>query len=235
MEESRTIRTKTSDLRVAIMCEDPWARRGLATGLEERGIATSSIVSWSSDDASHVRWRWATHLLFVPEVRHGWDGFRLINAARKALEVRSDLDVVAMTARAADPYLRLRAAELGPIRIIDMTRLDEPAELAALLAKRCDPEPLVRPPGVGPRCRPSAVLDHVTQRHLEWVFDGTGVPLGRRPRITLRRVVATLGDLSSAPERLTGGPLRDTSLPTWREVLHFVNGLRGAGQVEPGG
>lgn len=145
--------------------------------------------------------------------------------------------VVALTedATPVTPLARLRLLRAGAAEVHVAGQLATGALLDALVRVRVDCNRLdtgsIGRIEFGPRCDPSAVVDHVlTKAEEDEAYLRAFRPevaqnqsgLTRRRAHTLRVRVANLGDLRS-PAPCGGGPVRDLSLPRWNDMVRFVN------------
>lgn len=142
----------------------------------------------------------------------------------------------------ANPLLGLRLANRGFDEVIPRVQTDHAEALDALardvvhgLPAAPSASALLRI-GVGRRSDPDVVLDRVTTlaetdpaylRAFDPGLRQNESGLTRRRAHTLRVKLAELGDLLPRAERGLGGPVRDWSLPSWSDVVAYVNRCRG--------
>lgn len=78
---------------------------------------------------------------------------------------------------------------------------------------------------------PTAVLRYVQTGGFEHAFEPgraqNQLGLSRRTVLRIRRDIARLGAIRPSLDRFGGGSHRDVDLPTWREVVAYVNCARG--------
>lgn len=228
--------------RVVIVDDDDIERLGRAW-LARSVLADASVDVATTDEA--MAWpdrRWAgTNMLLVsvrPQPR-GWDRYVTLRAIRSASRASAAIRrVVALVPDIDDPLLRIRLARAGTDELFATSQLRCASSLSAML----DGQTIGAAPmpsafelsirGVGPDTDPDAVLQALACPDVRRAF-GPAVSqatsgLSRRRIMRLRAQVAAAGDLLTPVLRSTGGPIRDTSLPTWREVVAYVNSARGA-------
>lgn len=230
-------------LRVAVVEDDEIERVGRVAVLGDRGVEVAAV----GDFAEALGWGdevWSAIDVLITDAHDAsqdWDYFTGVNVVRAARvrRRRGDLRIVVITACATNPVLKLRLAQAGADEMWPLESVRTSGALIAMLRGN-HPGPggtpldaLVRPPLVGPGSRPEAVLDHVRAVGMTEAFEpdlqGSRPGVSHRRSITLRRHIARLSDLRTTPHRSSGGPIRDTSLPTWREIFNYVNDARGAG------
>lgn len=174
-----------------------------------------------------------------------WDRYRSLHTVgdlRSHVPAGTRIVAVAEPAEAANPLLGLRLHQMGVDDVLTMRHMQSVASIAALAAgdtvgrEACPPPEALSSIFVGRRSDPTQVLDLITRMaqrdpaYLRAFTPGlaqTHSGLTRRRAHTLRVKIAKIGDLSPDPSRLTGGPVRDESVPRWSQVVPFVNQIRG--------
>lgn len=142
----------------------------------------------------------------------------------------------------ANPLLGVRLARRGIDEAIPRSQIDHAEALDALARGAVHGLPALPSAGalahlgVGRRTDPDLVLERVLAlaeadpaylRAFEPGLRQNESGLTRRRAHTLRVKVAELGDLVPRAERGVGGPVRDWSLPSWSDVVAYVNRCRG--------
>ena len=131
-----------------------------------------------------------------------------------------------------NPLLRVRLAAAGVDRIVGLARVSvsAPGSFEAAISTRS--ESVARlDTGAALGTEPDAVLDYIVRHQLEAAFEpglsqaDTG--LSRRAVLRIRRVIAELGAIRPSLDRYTGGADRRIDLPTWRDIVTYVNCARG--------
>lgn len=218
---------------VVVLGEDEWVRRGMASALrDEGGVAVGS----GGLDEAGVRRAIGARLVIVdvatPERWDRWSGFELLAG------IGSGPAVVVCSTGADAVLFRARAVEVGAVAVHDLRHL---RTVEALLRLVADPGagslPFPSPAAlatvsVEPGSRPGAALAAVRAAGAEEAC-GDGLPLmrsglTRRAALRIRSEVTGTAGLRTERAWATGGPERDLSLPTWRELVRFVNRARGA-------
>lgn len=143
----------------------------------------------------------------------------------------------------ANPLLGVRLARRGIDEALPLLQIDNADALDALAHGAVHGLPVTPSAaalarlGVGRRTDPDGVLERVLAlaetdpaylRAFEPGLRQNESGLSRRRAHTLRVKLAELGDLLPRADRGIGGPVRDWSLPSWSEVVAFVNHSRGA-------
>ena len=177
-----------------------------------------------------------------------WDRYPMlatVSRLRESLDGRPEVVAILWGSAVGNPLLGLRLARAGVTRVV-------PAEVAACAASlhRVVTDPHVgRPPaptshqlacvGVGADSEPDAVVAWVMERAARPesgsgyrnAFDPAHAQntcgLSRRQAHTLRVRLAQAGRILPSASRGGGGPVRDTSVPRWAEVVAVVNLCRG--------
>ena len=142
----------------------------------------------------------------------------------------------------ANPLLGVRLARRGIEEAIPRLQVDHAEALDALARGAVHGLPVAPSAaalayhGVGRRTDPDLVLERVVGlaatdpaylRAFEPGLRQNESGLTRRRAHTLRVKVSEVGDLLPRAERGIGGPVRDWSLPSWSEVVAYVNRCRG--------
>jgi hypothetical protein len=131
-----------------------------------------------------------------------------------------------------NPLLRVRLAAAGVDRIVGLSEVSVSAPGVFAGAVSGSDESAARPgPGAPLGTDPDGVLEYVARHHLEAAFEPglsqaeTG--LSRRAVQRIRRDIAGLGGIRPSLDRYTGGADRSVELPTWRDIVTYVNCARG--------
>lgn len=142
----------------------------------------------------------------------------------------------------ANPLLGVRLARRGIDETIPRLQIDHADALDALARGAVHGLPVAPSTaalarlGMGRRTDPDLVLERLAAlaetdpaylRAFEPGLRQNESGLSRRRAHTLRVKVAELGDLLPRTERGLGGPVRDWSLPSWTDVVAYVNRSRG--------
>jgi CheY-like chemotaxis protein len=231
---------------LAVLGFDRWARRGLAATAEGLGVAVVVTSSLGSADHDVLRRAATTDLALVDVDLPGWDrwgGLACVSALRAVRSGAAGPTVVVVSDRANDLHLRRRCAEVGVDVLLPAAAVATEADLSAVLdapRRRALPPPNpveLRGAGLRPGGSITAALEAVQgTRAAEAMARGEAVAatgLSRREVLRVRRTVSGLARLCSSADRAAGGPHRDLTLPTWREVAAFVDRARGA-VAQPG-
>ena len=224
-----------SKVRVAIVDDNPWTRRGRASTLDtDPAIDVKEVADHT--DALLLDGRWASvDVALVDAVDHDqpFDRFPGVRVTDALKAWRPEATVVVTSPHPLDDYLRIRLVEAGADYLYCDTEIrDVSALVEAVLRPRADhrltkpsPECLialgVSPEGEGTSL--NAALAYVEERGMAELLH-PDVPLrssavGRRSIITARRRLAAMLGLR---------PHRDGSeIPEWRRVAAFLNRARG--------
>ncbi|MEZ5178688.1 MAG: hypothetical protein R2746_10530 [Acidimicrobiales bacterium] len=142
----------------------------------------------------------------------------------------------------ANPLLGVRLANRGIDEVVPRPQVDDAEALDAVARGTVHGLPVapsvaaLARVGVGRRSDPDLVIERVTAlaatdpaylRAFEPGLRQNESGLSRRRVHTLRVKVAEAGDLLPRADRGVGGPVRDWSLPSWTDVVAFVNRCRG--------
>jgi DNA-binding NarL/FixJ family response regulator len=176
--------------------------------------------------------------------REDWDrfpGVAVVEAAR-ARRRPEDLLIVVVTGHVMNDLLRLRMAEAGADFYYGRSDV---RSLSALVRAIVDPEQARRVTpgdrnrlatlGLRSTSRPNRALAYVRESGLADAFAAGGgqksLDVSRRKIIMTRERLADLAGLDPLGDDV-GGPERARHIPTWREVVRFINRARGA-DVDP--
>ena len=170
----------------------------------------------------------------------GFDRYDQVATVAASASGRGDGDaegpaVVALVGE-DNPLLILRLLNAGAHVIAGlgaMSRSGDPTTRELITTARRRLRSGERPLGTAPigGTNPSAVIDYIVREGIEDAFE-PGRPqvdagLSRRGVMRVRRDLAELGGIRPSLSRYTGGQPRRVELPTWREVVTFVNCARG--------
>lgn len=158
-------------------------------------------------------------------------------ARLRALDLAVQPRVFVVGLDAANPYLTLRLAEAGADHLYRRDEINSAPDLLAAVrrptrASRLDPALARRElPAVSRPTRVNRLLQKLASEGLAAAFE-PGVPqsasgFSRRQHINVRTMVHAEAGLGSAARHRTGGHQLRGVVPTWREVVDFVNRARG--------
>lgn len=175
-----------------------------------------------------------------------WDRYGALGARRPGagfVGLPSGRVLAALSSAAlANPLLGVRLARRGIGEAISRLRIDHAEALDAVARGFMHGMPVAPAAadllriGVGRRTDPDLVLERVMAfaeqdpaylRAFEPGLRQNESGLTRRRAHTLRVKLADLGDLLPPAQRGLGGPVRDWSLPSWNDVVAYVNRSRG--------
>jgi hypothetical protein len=155
----------------------------------------------------------------------------------RALPLRRRPTIFVVGLDADNPYLTVRLAEAGADHLYRRSELDTIADLLATVRR---PDTGRRPdhgdacrriPGLSGPTRVNEVLRRLQQMGLSEAFEPglaqceTG--FSRRQHINARELVHGSARLDADARRRTGGRQQRGIVPSWREVVEFVNRARG--------
>jgi len=167
----------------------------------------------------------------------GFDRFDAIQAISSAKDGSRRQQPVVIAARAeGNPLLDVRLLQGGShylVSVDDLQRSDD-GRIRRLI-DHVDRSALGAEQGPGiartAGTDPESVLNYVADNGLESVFspgiNQADLDLSRRAVARVRRDIAGLGGIRSSVTRYTGGADRNVDLPTWREIVAYVNCARG--------
>jgi CheY-like chemotaxis protein len=210
-------------IRVAIVDDDVWIRRGRAQALSEMaGVEVTAVLghaealerpaSWSAVDVA---------LVDAWDHRAGFDRFPGVAVVRhiRASEGGERVKVVVVSGHVVNDLLRLRMAEAGADLFYGHEEVADAASLGAVVRGEVPGRPPPGPPPAG-GLHPDRALDWIRDQGVESAFVGAPqklLGLSRRAVIHIRREVGGRAGLSSAG-----------SVAPWRLVSAFVDRARGA-------
>jgi hypothetical protein len=232
---SRRVGGDTS-LRVAIVDDDEWRRRGRAAGTRELGGIIELAGGFRVEDCA-VAAESSPSVVLVEAASgaNGWDRFGgLAVAASIRAALGSEPTIVLLTDSDMNPLLPVRAAEAGADYVYRHHEIgDLPSFERLLLAPSLDRVPgrvadlaFIRSLGISFASCPSAGLDLVKERGLTGLFDDPPAGrLSRRQTITLRRQLAAV--IGVRPAGRPSAALNQPVLPSWLQLRRLVNLARG--------
>lgn len=227
--------------RVAVVGDREIVRLGRCSAL---GAASDLEVVACSPTAEVLAWRrrWREVDAVVVDVYDGsrpFDRFAGVQVVERlrALDLPAPPVVHAVGLSVDNPYLTLRLAEAGADQLHLLGELDSAACLQQAVRR---PEACRRPdaptaraqiPGLGGPTRVNEVLRRLGDQGLAAAFE-PDLPqvcsgFSRRQHINARVLVHRLARLEGEPRYRTGGRQQRGEVPTWREVVRFVNRARG--------
>jgi DNA-binding NarL/FixJ family response regulator len=222
---------------VAVIENNELVRRGQCSAFSEAD--DFELVTCASLDASvcwTTEWSGIDLVVLDPfDCHQVFDRFAGVSVVEAIRAQRLDPGplVLVVSGVADNPYLIARMAEAGADFLYHRTSLEDARSLR-YAARHPDPGPLAAPAEI--TCSRvvrslNTLLAQLQAEGLEEVFapglSQAETGLSRRANIRIRHLVADLGGLEALPARQTGGPSRRGVVPTWREVVHFVNRARG--------
>ncbi len=225
-------------MRVAIVDDDLWVRRGRASALGE--LPGFDVIDFTPQGAVAFGARWAEIDVAVVDAFDDSEPFDRFPGVGVVETIRANGSaegtvVLVVSGHIDNVFLRLRMAEAGADYFY---RHEDVRDLLALRTAVCNPDPAraVRVPdpaelaavGLGPGSRPNAALHFLEDEGLVDAFEARrsqkSLDLSRRAIIRIRRQMGRLAELSpAAPD----GPTRHLDAPEWRAVVDFVNRARG--------
>jgi len=167
----------------------------------------------------------------------GFDRFDVIQAMCRAKVGSGSPQPVVIAARAeGNPLLDVRLLQGGSHHLVsvdDLQRSDDGAIMRLIEDVSGIAPGAAKGPGIARTVGtdPESVLKYVADNGLESVFapgiSQADLDLSRRAVARVRQDIAGLGGIRSSLTRYTGGSDRNVDLPTWREVVAYVNCARG--------
>lgn len=230
------------ELRVAIIDDDGWVRRGRAVALQEQGIATPLVLDptealvlegedWAAIDVA---------LVDAKDENADFDLYVGVAVVEHLRRVAPDeLTIVVITGHVLDDVLRLRMAEAGADWLYGHADVRTPDDLASIVrepgrgAVAPPPDPAaLRRVGLSPSARPNAAMSYLDETGLASVVEISSagesqktLPVGRRTIIGARhRLSKLLGTTPTDPR---------ASSPEWRRVVAVIDRVRG--RTDPSG
>ena len=232
----------TTVRRVVVLDDEELMRRGQCSAFVEAGdfelvgcASTAEAVTWDEE--------WCgvdVAIVDAYDPRRRFDrfvGVEVVDHLRSlALERQPEVFVVGLWG--GNPYLTVRLAEAGADHVYRRDELRCAAELlAAVRRPGGDTQPdsgaaRLRIPGLQGPTRINRLLRLLAEGGLDRAFD-PGVTqstsgFSRRQHINVRELVHAEAQLDAAARHRTGGRQVRGVVPTWREVVDFVNRARGA-------
>lgn len=209
-------------IRVVIVDDDVWVRRGRAQLLAETpGTEVVAALGHSDALADPELWEAADVVLVDAWDRQaGFDRFPGVGVVRA---IRShprcaEITVIVVTGQVVNDMLRLRMAEAGADLFYGHEELSDPERLTAAVLESCVERPSTGFAQAG-KIHPDAALDWVRHHDVEEAFSGPtqkAIPFSRRTLGHIRREVAARAGIGAS-----------NKLAPWREVVRFVNRARG--------
>jgi len=227
--------------RVVVLDDDELLRRGECSAFREADdfelvgcAATSEAVTWTEqwEDVDVV-------VVDAYDPRHGFDRFVGVEVVDhlRSLDLPTQPEVFVVGVQSDNPYLTVRLAEAGADHVHRREGIRSAAELLDAVRH---PDPGRRPdaelacsriPGLRGPTRINRLLRLLADDGLDLAFE-PGVPqaasgFSRRKHIYVRELVHHEAQLGAASRHRTGGRQVRGVVPTWREVVDFVNRARG--------
>ena len=226
-------------VRIIVVEADEIENAGTVAALRTEGLDVVGVSPNPGDIWLDDRWSATdTVIAGLGGCGDGWDRFSLVDQLDELTRNHPGLRVVGLLRSPLNPVVSLRLHLAGVSEIYDGASRRSAAalrDLALVTSSRAAPSPDYRELarlGIGRRCDPARALALVATPELRRALDtnlsqrATG--LSRRAVERIRRVVSAAADLRPCPSSSTGGAHRDLSLPTWRQVIDFVEMARGA-------
>lgn len=210
------------------------AQRALGAGWQVAGLRPSDLADGMRTDTDLGPGIPGVILAIVGPDGPAFDRFDLVAGLGSLRTVTSEgvRPRVVAAVDSDNPLLRVRLAAAGVDRIVGLSQVSvsEPGVFAGAI---CIADGSAARSGLGASLGtdPDAVLDYVVRHHLEAAFEPglsqakTG--LSRRAVQRIRRDIAGLGGIRPSLDRYTGGADRSVDLPTWRDIVTYVNCARG--------
>lgn len=228
---------------ILLIDDDTWRRRGVVACLAELGGILRVSGHLSHGEALELG-EWPDADVALLSVQAGgdcWDrysGFDVVPALDQTTRQRPR--VVLLVPDDFSDVGMLRAVEVGVDEVCAWRALRTPDDVERLVllpdqTRRplaCADRSMLRTLGLSLQSRPNATIAFIKERALEAVFD-YAEPLTRRRTITLRRELSQV--LRLDPVAVSGSALVDRSLPSWRQLQHVVNCVRGCEQPSGNG
>jgi DNA-binding NarL/FixJ family response regulator len=197
--------------------------------------STSEAVAWDHE------WRGVdVAIVDAYDPRRTFDHFVGVEVVDhlRSLRLEQQPEVFVVGLQAGNPYLTVRLAEAGADHVYRRDELGSAADLLAAVrrpdgGRRPDPgAACLRIPGLQGPTRINRLLRLLAEGGLDRAFD-PGVTqaasgFSRRQHINVRQLVHDEAQLDATARHRTGGRQVRGVVPTWREVVDFVNRARGA-------
>lgn len=222
-------------LRVAVVTDDEWRRRGLVDGLDELGGIIERPTGLPVHEVAHTDWSQIDAALLIADTPcDPWDQFRALAALPFArLSGHPTLHLTVIADDLSNPLLPLRAAEAGADALLPSTSLKdlETLETAVLLPStgnqpwRLSDHRRLADLGVSTGARPGACLQWIEDQGLTEAFRSERHGLSRRRAITIRSKVMELTGMHPVTALRGGDSV--ARVPSWSQIHRFVATSRG--------
>lgn len=228
-------------LRVAVMVDDEWRRRGLADGLDEVGGILDVAWSGPAEVTSTLVGADPELVLLGLDRVDGWDGLAgFSSAATLTARLPAAPMVLGVAPDLSNPLVAVRAVESGIQHLCSWSEVVDLETLECALlappvswapAQRLDFDQLRRL-GVPPRSRLSAGLRYLMDEGFPSVAGPGFDPFTRRRKITLRQRFASITGVRAV------GPVSAAAnqpvVPSWQQLCAIVDLARGASAADEG-
>lgn len=203
---------------------DGWDPELLRFGGRRDGVAAHDVAAGA-----------ACVLVTVEADGGGFDRFDLVEVVAEIVDGGPDRPAVLVAApERFNPMLEARLAAAGADLVVGESWLASSGDgRFAAAVERARAATFMASSGTdgGFGTDPTAVLRYVTAGGFEQAFEPgraqNQLGLSRRTVLRIRRDIARLGAIRPSLDRFGGGSHRDIDLPTWREVVAYVNCARG--------
>lgn len=233
-------------LRIAIVDDDEWVRKGRSVALAESGQVALGFVGTHADAIALPLETWAqTDVVLIDayDTDASFDHFAGVAVVERIHEMDPEgrPTLIVITGHLLDDVLRLRMAEAGAdflfghgeVRTVEQLLLAIQDPASVLAPGPPDPEGLAKL-GLSVDSRPNEAMRWVDQSGLAEVFveasEGESqktFEVGRRRIRAARQQLAAKGGF-----RRTADGER-TSVPEWQQIVSIVSAARGKRRKEP--
>jgi hypothetical protein len=222
------------ELRVAVVVDDEWRRRGVVDGLRSLGGVLGCTWAGSPLRTEAIGLEQPEIVVLGIDVDQEWDqyaGLGALAALRAAGQLAKEAHVVGVVTTLTNPLIAVRAAESGVNALCSWSELrDLPALERALLTPPLEWRPgermafsELRELGVSPTASLSAGLSYIRRHALEHAFENGAFT--RRKRITLRRTLADLAGIRATAS--SSGAQNQPVIPSWQQIQFIFSLARG--------
>ena len=224
-----------SQLRIVIVDDDEWRRRGVADAVSDLGglLSLQAAVTTRQALASPVG-EGCDVVLFHTDATAEWDHYPGIGVAARLRKSSPTVRRLLLVAPPGSPLLPLRASEAGVTHFYRTSTLGTMSALerALLLADpECTPSgaidrALLRSLGLSLSSRLNEGLAFVDESGLRPALNAPYAAMSRRRGITIRTHLANIMDVK--PVSAGSGSVVEPKTPTWRQLSAIVNLARGS-------